>query len=227
MTQRIFVSALVAGAVAGLIAAVLQFLFVIPLLLEGELYETGARVHFADGAAESESGAPALEWDFQRHSLTVAFSMITWIAFSLVLTALMALRARSGWAITVESGALWGLMAFLAVQLAPAAGLPPELPGTAAADVTDRYVWWIGTIVAAGLALWLLTNKLNAASVALAIALLVAPHVIGAPHLDRYYGVAPPELSAHFVTRSLAVTAVVWTVMGAVIGWVWQRDGEG
>ena len=46
MAKNLFVSAICAGIAAGLLASVLQFTFVIPLLLEGELYETGARVHF-------------------------------------------------------------------------------------------------------------------------------------------------------------------------------------
>ena len=46
MVKNLFVSAICAGIAAGLLASVLQFTFVIPVLLEGELYETGARVHF-------------------------------------------------------------------------------------------------------------------------------------------------------------------------------------
>jgi predicted cobalt transporter CbtA len=47
MVKNLFVSAICAGIAAGLLASVLQFTFVIPVLLEGELYETGARVHFS------------------------------------------------------------------------------------------------------------------------------------------------------------------------------------
>ncbi len=153
MTQKIFVSALVAGAASGLLAAALQFGFLIPLLLEGELYETGARVHFADGFTESVSGSPALGWDIERHGLTIAFNLIAWIGFALVLVALMAIAAMRGVEITARRGAVWGMMGFFAVLLAPAAGLPPELPGTVAAEVGARYLWWSATIVAAAAAL--------------------------------------------------------------------------
>ena len=48
MTRNLLASAVFAGVAAGLLAALVQFVFVIPTLLEGELYETGARVHFAE-----------------------------------------------------------------------------------------------------------------------------------------------------------------------------------
>ena len=49
MLTRIVTSALFAGAAAGLVAALLQFIFVQPVLLHAELYESGALQHF--GAA--------------------------------------------------------------------------------------------------------------------------------------------------------------------------------
>ena len=223
MTQKILVSALVAGAVAGFLAALLQFGFVIPLLLEGELYESGARVHFADGFIESEAGASPIGWDLGRHGLTVAFNLIAWIGFALILVALMALGARRGIAITPGTGALWGVMAFLAVHLAPAASLPPELPGTTAAEVSSRYVWWAGTIITAALALAALVFRPGLPAVIVAAVLILGPHIIGAPHLDRYFGVAAPELAAQFVSRTLGVAALTWAILGAVAGWMWDR----
>ncbi len=224
MSQKIFVSALIAGAVAGLLAAVLQFAFVVPLLLEGELYETGLRVHFFEGTAQSEAGSPPLGWDFQRHSLTLAYSMITWIAFGLILMAGMAIAATRGHEINAQSGAIWGIMAFFAVQLAPAVGLPPELPGTPAPEVGPRQFWWAATIITAIAAFAMLAFRPGVPAILVAAVLLLAPHVYGAPHLDTYFGVSPPELSAVYVTRSLAVVAVVWVSMGAVAGWIWSRD---
>ena len=47
MATRLFTSALFAGLTAGLIAALLQFTLMEPLILEGEEYESGALVHFA------------------------------------------------------------------------------------------------------------------------------------------------------------------------------------
>ncbi|MEI2612914.1 MAG: CbtA family protein [Candidatus Promineifilaceae bacterium] len=44
--------------------------------------------------------------------------------------------------------------ASLAFQLAPAFGLPPELPGMAAADLGARQVWWCGTALATGVGIF-------------------------------------------------------------------------
>ena len=52
MFSRILVSALFAGFLAGLIAALLQLVFVQPVLLHAELYESGALNHFGDAKAE-------------------------------------------------------------------------------------------------------------------------------------------------------------------------------
>ena len=67
MAKNLFVSAICAGIAAGLLASALQFTFVIPVLLEGELYETGARVHFGtDGSPQSDRGAPTLARGLDR-----------------------------------------------------------------------------------------------------------------------------------------------------------------
>lgn len=55
-----------------------------------------------------------------------------------VLAGLSPLRAP-----TRTQGLLWGLAGCATFVLAPTLGLPPELPGTAAADLTLRQTWWI------------------------------------------------------------------------------------
>lgn len=46
MLSKLLVSALFAGAAAGLIAGLLQLVFVQPVLLHAELYENGTLAHF-------------------------------------------------------------------------------------------------------------------------------------------------------------------------------------
>jgi len=58
---------------------------------------------------------------------------------------------------------------------------------------------------------------------ALAGALLALPHVIGAPHVEGYWGVAPPELGALFAARALGAGLVAWCVMGWLGGHLWSR----
>ena len=52
MFKRLFAGAVFAGLGAGALAALIELTFVVPLIHEGELYETGALVHF--GAAGSQ-----------------------------------------------------------------------------------------------------------------------------------------------------------------------------
>ena len=227
MTKHLVSSAVFAGLAAGLCAAMLQLLFVTPLLLEGELFETGARMHFAAGGApQSEAGNVSLAGEPMRHVLTLAMDLVTYTGFALLMVAGFALAARRGIRVTPRSGLVWGLAGFLAIQLAPAVGLPPELPGTMAADLVARQIWWVATAAAtvAGLALIAFGSDLPKGLIGAALILL--PQMIGAPHLDNYFGIAPPELSAQFATASLGVAAASWAVLGLVAAYFWSRPAQ-
>lgn len=228
MNRHLFTSALFAGLLAGLIAALLQFTFVIPLLLEGELFETGTRVHFAaslDAAVQSPSGlSEGLGQDVSRHVKTLGFNVVAYTAFALMMIAGMAFAERSGHVITARQGMIWGLAGFVALHLAPAFGLAPELPGTIAAEVELRQVWWLSTVAASIVGLALIAFGTGLMIPALGVIALALPHIIGAPELDTYFGIAPPELSAHFATRSLGVAAASWTVLGFLTAYFWTRD---
>ena len=105
-------------------------------------------------------------------------------------------------------------------------GLPPELPGTTAADLVARQIWWVATAAAtvAGLALIAFGGDLPKGLIGAALILL--PQLIGAPHLDTYFGIAPPELSAQFATASLGVAAASWAVLGLVAAHFWSRPAQ-
>lgn len=220
MTRHLVTSALFAGVAAGLIAALLQFWLVTPLLLEGELYETGARIH---GASTQDAAASIPPQNLSRHLLTAAFNVVTFTAYALILLAFIALVEMRGQAVTPYLGILWGLAGFCAVQLSPAIGLPPELPGTIAAELVPRQIWWLATVLATGLAIGLIAFTRSPILLLIAVVLLIAPHIVGAPQLDTYSGVAPPELSALFATRSLGVAAASWVSLGFLTAYFWTR----
>lgn len=228
--KQIFASAIFAGLGAGLVAFVLQFLFINPLLIEGELYESGIRAHFAaslDAPVQSPAGLDVgYERDFTRDAQTFGFNLITYTAFALILIAAMALADRFGRVVTPRQGIIWGLGAFASVQLAPAFGLPPELPGTVAAEVGLRQTWWIGCVLATGVGIGLIAFTRGLATMAAGAFLIALPHLVGAPHLDTYFGIAPPELAAHFATSSLAVSAATWVVLGALASHFWTHFAE-
>jgi len=115
---------------------------------------------------------------FQRSAFTLLAEVLTGVGYALLLVSAFALR---GGDINWQTGLYWGLAGFAAFTLAPGLGLPPEVPGTEAAPLLARQVWWVATVAGpvAGLAclffgrkpLWCLAG----------IALLVTPHIYGAP----------------------------------------------
>lgn len=224
MTRHLFASALFAGLAAGALAALMQFTFVVPVILEGELYETGARVHFNAGAIQSESGSPFVWTEITRHFGTFASNLVTYTGFAFVMVAGFALATRFGRRIDARTGLLWGLAGFVAVQLAPAFSLPPELPGATSAALELRQVWWAMTVAGGAIAMALFGYGKGPVAIAVGLGLLLGPHLIGAPHLDTYYGVAPPELAAHFVARSLGVGLAAWALLGLIAGTLWARS---
>lgn len=227
MLKNILTSAVFAGVAVGCVAALLQFWLVTPSLFEGELYETGARVHFAsDGTTQSVSGSPGIWEEPSRQLMTVGFNIVTFTGFAFFLVAGFAIAERSGHEVTPKQGLIWGLCGFIALQLAPAVGLPPELPGTPAAEVGMRQVWWVACVLCTAAGLGLIAFGANAIAVALGFIVIALPHIVGAPHLDTYFGVAPPELSAHFVSLSLGAAAMTWALLGFVAALLWVRSQE-
>ena len=244
MINRMLTAGLLAGFAAGLLAALLHFAFVQDLILTGEAYETGQITHFGgttsgvvtveQGAHSHAEGAEAHSHDagipapqgMMRNALTVLFSTFVYVGYGIVLVAGFAFAANVGIAVGPAQGVLWGIAGFAAFQLAPAIGLPPELPGTLAAELASRQVWWWGTALATAVGLGLLGYGKSIGIAALGLVLVAAPHVIGAPQPDGYSGVAPPELAAAFSARVLGVGLVVWAVMGGVAARFWTRPSE-
>ncbi len=223
MNKNLLTSAVLAGVAAGLIAALLQFTFVIPHLMEGELYETGERIHFAtDGSTQSDRIQPSIGTDFARHGMTLAFNMITYTGYGLILLALMVFAAGKGHGITPRTGLIWGVAGFIAVQLAPGIGQPPVLPGAIGSEVGPRQAWWAMTIIVTAIALALIAFGKGWMAL-LSIPLLLAPHLIGAPYLDTYFGVAPPELSARFAALSFGTALAGWSSLGFLCAWFWTK----
>ncbi len=225
MFSRILTSALIAGAAAGLCAAALQLLFVQPVLLHAELYESGDLVHFGGGA--SLAAAPEFPMDLMRDALSVLFSMLIYAGYGLVLVAAMSFAEEQGATISARTGIIWGVAGFIAVQFAPGVSLAPELPGSSAADVGVRQVWWWATVVAAAVGLWLIAFGRNWPLWVLAVALLLVPHLVGAPMPEEYTGPVPPELAALFAARALGIGLAAWVLTGLFAGMLWsQSQGE-
>lgn len=247
MLKRLVAAALAAGVAAGLIAVLLQFALVQPLLLEAEAYESGEQTHFAmpqahdhgadaaaempkdghahDHASEHDSAASGSFVAFLgRDGLSLLFSVFTYVGFALVLVAAFQIASTAGVVITRERGLIWGLAGFAIFHFFPALGLAPELPGNASADLDARQVWWLATVIATALAFALLSFGRGWPVRAAGLVLLALPHVIGAPEAGEYWGSAPPELASAFAVRALATSLGAWLALGFVAGYVWRQN---
>jgi cobalt transporter subunit CbtA len=249
MTKHSLTSALFAGCAVGLLGALLHFAFVQNVLLLGEKYESGALVHFenapsaaphshdhtattaeagqddhAEAGHSHDHGATDETSTLKRNSLTVLFTILVYTAYALLLVAGFSVATAFGKTITPRDGLLWGIAGFASFQLAPAMGLPPELPGSVAAALEDRQIWWWLTVACTATGLALIGYGRSLLLAAIGVVILALPHLIGAPRLDSFGGIVPPELSAEFAARVLGVGLAVWAVLGWATAWFLARS---
>ena len=160
----------------------------------------------------------------ERTFYTVAANVITGIGFALLLVAVSEVAGGiAGW----RDGLIWGFAGFAAFTLAPGLGLPPELPGMPAADLFARQVWWIATVVLTAGGLALIAFSRNALLAALGAALIVLPHVIGAPQPESHDSAVPADLHHSFVVAVTVTNLIFWLALGAAVGVVRSRFVEG
>ena len=232
---RIFSTAVIAGGVAGLLLAAIQHFTVVPMVLEAEAYETGVvgsgydQQSAGSGEGHTHDGEAWGPHDgFERSFFTFANTMIIGIGFALLLVACYAIRTMVSESRMIESrvnwrwGILWGLGGFAAFHLAPALGLPPELPGAAAASLSGRQEWWLLAVILTGGGLLLLAFMPGFIRW-LGLALIAIPHLLGAPQPDSHVGLVPPELESAFVVTSLVTNAIFWVVLGALTAFLYDR----
>ena len=223
MFKNIFVSAVFCGTVVGALATVMQMLLITPLLLEAELFETGQSIHFiTDGSPESPVKHVDIWQDPYRHLMTLCFNLVTFTGFGFLLLAAIAFFDKRGFTINKAEGIVAGVCGFFIFQLAPAVGLPPELPGTISVTVGLKQTWWIATIFCTTIGILLLFLSKHKILTGFGIIFIIIPHLIGHPKLETYFGVAPPELAAEFASRALAVSLVSWIILGIISSQFWK-----
>lgn len=223
MFKNIFVSAVVCGAIAGVLATVMQMLLVTPLLMEAELFETGQSMHFiTDGSPESPIKHVDIWEDPYRHLMTLCFNLVTFTGFGFILVAAMAFFQKRGFTLSKAEGIVAGVSGFIVFQLAPSVGLPPELPGTIGVTVGLKQTWWIITILSTTVGILLLFLDKHKVVSGVGIIFITIPHLIGHPKLETYFGVAPPELAAEFASRALAVSLIAWIILGVISSQFWK-----
>ncbi|RWG65772.1 CbtA family protein, partial [Mesorhizobium sp.] len=117
----------------------------------------------------------------------------------------------------------WGLAGFAVFTLAPGLGLPPELPAMPAAELLPRQIWWISTVAATAVGLGLIAFRKSLPLAILAVVLIVAPHVVGAPQPVSFETAIPEGLHHQFVVAVTLTDLVFWLVLGAAVGVVRGR----
>ncbi len=233
--RNIVIVAAIAGALAGLGMTVAQQLTTVPMILKAEVYEeqgaapapvheheagTAAHEHAATAHAHEHGEGWAPADGAERTFFTFAANMLTGIGFALLLVAVSELFGGiANW----RQGVFWGLAGFVVFTLAPGLGLPPELPAMPAADLGARQVWWLGTVLATATALGLLFYSRSLINVLAAIALLIAPHVIGAPQPVSYQSPIPEGLHHSFVVAAVMTALLFWVLLGGLAGYVRGR----
>ncbi|WFP60277.1 MULTISPECIES: CbtA family protein [unclassified Mesorhizobium] len=245
----VFIAA-IAGLVAGIALACMQAYATVPLILKAEVYEKAGSGHHHDHAAAStsnnamssaapadnamssvtpvpaEAAAPAEDegWapadGFERFAFNVVANIVTGIGFALILVAISEFAGGIGnW----RQGVFWGLAGFAVFTLAPGLGLPPELPAMPAADLLPRQIWWISTVAATAAGLGLIAFRKSLPLAILGVALIVAPHIVGAPQPESFETAIPEGLHHQFVVAVTLTDLVFWLVLGAVVGVVRGR----
>ena len=231
MTGRYVLAALVAGTLAGLVLSGIQYLRLSPLIVAAEVYEQADAETSGESCLEATPGSvePDTSKCYDHHSghawepapglarigSTTVASLIAGAGFAAILAGLSLLLNIS---INRANGWVWGILGFLAVHVATSAGLPPELPGMPVADLGQRQIWWLGTIIATTAAIYILTQRKEVWAPIAAIAIAALPHIIGAPHAPAEPSSLPPTLAAEFAGNAIAAAAVFWLVMGVLLG---------
>lgn len=230
MFRRVLLAAALSGFAAAILMSGAQHLRVIPLIVEAETHESGhAHAHGHDHAetqdatatAQPEAAAPDAAHDhghnegLKRIGLTIAANIATGVSFALLLTAAATLV---GLPLTPANGLIWGFLGFVTFGMAPAIGLPPELPGMPAADIFARQIWWWQTVIATGAGLLLMAKVKNLPATIAGVGLIALPHLIGAPAPVTHESALPPHLASAYAANALASSLLLWVLIGIFLG---------
>jgi cobalt transporter subunit CbtA len=238
----VFLAALV-GLAAGLALTAIQQFGTQPLIVKAEIIENAAAAraaaphdHAAMGEHDHESLAAKEEaaaahdhgdgWapaeGAERFVWTLIANVVAGVGFALLLVAASELKGGlASW----REGLLWGLAGFAAFTLAPSIGLPPEAPGAEGAALMDRQIWWIATAASTAAGIALLAYGRSALAAAAGLALIAAPHVVGAPQPAQASQV-PHDLAHDFAVAVIVTGFLFWATLGALAGLLRRRFAD-
>ncbi len=232
--RRIIYTAIFVGCLAGLMLSAAQIIMVNPIIFAAETFELAESA--ADSGGHSHSGhdhgdAWSSEDGKERTSFTIFANIAAGIGFAAILLSLMSqLQIQGLTQLSLLKGALWGLAGYIAVFVAPAIGLPPEIPGIEAAALKERQLWWILAVIAVGAGLLVISFAPLKYKV-IGIILAFIPYIVNIPHHEGPAFAHPdPEavatltaLHQQFIIASAASNLVFWLVLGVIAAWGLNR----
>lgn len=221
--RQIFLTACLVAIAASIGFTLYQFYFINPIIFAAETYEiAGPGDTF--GAIQIEEWTPVDGIERSLYTLLANFLMS--LAYSMLLACAMVFQGAS----STLKGLGWGIGAYLSIFVAPSLGLPPEIPGLEAADLSQRQSWWMLTVAltAMGLAVLAFSPRYYKG---LGLVLVVLPHLIGAPVAD-FHGFSHPdpvavnmltELWHHFILQTSIANALLWLIIGSTTGFLCHK----
>jgi len=245
--RRIVLCALLIGALSGLVLSAVQRWHIIPIIDAAERFEQArtppvvpaggdALAHGHTGHDHAAHEHPIGAWEpaegAERIGFTVLSNALTGTGFALVMLAVMVavLKRHVVTRIDWHYGLLWGAAGYVVFFVAPALGLPPEIPGAEAASLEARQLWWVLTAVCTALGLAGAAFGKTPWRWA-ALALLAVPYLVGAPHpATNPFADHPPaaaaelgNLARQFVWATAFANGLYWLVLGSMSGWMVRR----
>lgn len=217
LLARLIAAALFSSLVMGASATAFQYIRVVPLILDAEAFEVDEQLN-PNATVEPDEWAPTD--GSERFAFTLLSNFVISLGFSLLV---LGLSVADHEHVSARSGLQRGVAGWVIFMGLPCAGLSPELPGMAAAELTDRQWWWLYAVALGAAAFGIATTAMrmpppkpaSAASgaaankltfdalrhhalqtVTLAVAVVTAaiPHLTGAPHPHLATGLDGQEI---------------------------------
>ncbi len=241
--RQVVFYALLVGTLSGLVLTVAQVWQVVPIIHSAEVFEQqAAAVPAIESAGQLEAAhshsADDDEWapnkGFERTAFTLLSNVLTAIGFAVVvMVAMMAsisLSHKENPGFKWQHGLVWGVAGYTIFWLAPAIGLPPEIPLAAAADLEARQIWWLFAVVSTAAGLAGLAYGKSPWRWAAPL-LLIVPHLVGAPHAPgAMFAEQPPaaaaqleQLAQQFIGATAIANLFFWLALGLAAAWSVRR----
>lgn len=209
--RNLVLSAFAISMIASLFLSLYQLFLITPIILDAEVYEVVETVgEHTDEVWTPEDGA-------ERSSFSFVANGLICFAFALVLMSIMATKKM----VKPLQGIFWGTAAYLSIFVAPALGLPPEIPGMEAAYLESRQAWWLFAVLSTAIGLWLIVFSKNILK-GFGILLLLMPHILGAPQpiVHGFVNTDPEAVKAltalwhEFIIQTSLANALLWLIIG-------------